>query len=117
MADVDGIVRVGGLDVELQDVVNVVRLNQEGTQTLHHPRLTAQDLKYTAGDKSESRRCDGISSFALTFDIQGLMVCSSVSRLNRGLLYIKLTILVFYIIIYKGTYRQQEINATHCTLW
>lgn len=41
VADVDGVVRVRGLDVELQDVVYEGRLDMQRTQTLHYPRLTA----------------------------------------------------------------------------
>lgn len=51
VADVDGVVRVGGLDVELKDVVDVQRLDQQGAQSLHHPRLTAQHLKHAADCK------------------------------------------------------------------
>ena len=48
VADVDSVVRVRGLNVELQDVVDVGRLNVQRAQTLHHPRLTAQHLEHTA---------------------------------------------------------------------
>lgn len=51
IADVDGVVRVGRLDVELQDVVDVERLDVEGAQALHHPGLTAQHLKNTASKR------------------------------------------------------------------
>lgn len=53
VADVNGVVGVRGLDVELQDVVDVGCLDEQGAQTLHHPRLTAQHLKHTAGKKGQ----------------------------------------------------------------
>lgn len=54
-ADVDGVVRVGGLDVELQDVMNKRCLDKQGAQTLHHPGLAAQHFKHTAGSKGQRR--------------------------------------------------------------
>lgn len=56
VANVDGEVGVRGLDVELQDVVDVGRLDVQRAQALHHPRLTAQQLKHTVGDKQHKCR-------------------------------------------------------------
>lgn len=53
IADVDGVIRVRGLDVQLQDVVDVGRLDVKRAQTLHHPGLTAQHFKHTAGNKGQ----------------------------------------------------------------
>lgn len=50
VTDVHGVVRVGGLHVELQNVVDEGRVDVQRAQTLHHPRLAAQHLKHTAGD-------------------------------------------------------------------
>lgn len=51
VADVHSVVRVGGLDVELQDVVDVGRLDQQGAQALHHPGLATQHLKHTSDNR------------------------------------------------------------------
>lgn len=48
VADVNSIVGVRRLHVQLQDVVDEMRLDLQGAETLHHPRLAAQGLKHTA---------------------------------------------------------------------
>lgn len=53
VADIDGVVRVGRLYVQLQDVVDEMRLDLQGAETLHHPGLTAQGLKHTAGHQGQ----------------------------------------------------------------
>lgn len=53
VADVDGVVGVGRMDVELQDVVNVVGLDLQRAQALHHSGLAAQQLKQTVWDKRQ----------------------------------------------------------------
>ena len=53
VADVDGVIGVRGLDVELQDVVDVGRLDVKRAHTLHHPGLTAQHFKHAAGNKGQ----------------------------------------------------------------
>jgi len=80
VTDVDSIVGVGGLNVELQDVVDVGRVDVQGAQTLHHPRLAAQHLKHTAGDRAcypglntrrkESPQCEQEASKRRTKDLQ-----------------------------------------------
>lgn len=57
VADVDGVVRVGRLHVQLQDVVDEMRLDLQGSETLHHPGLTAQGLKHTAGHQGRELAC------------------------------------------------------------
>lgn len=44
-ADVHGVVRVRGLDVELEDVVDVGCVDEQTAQTLHDPRLIPQHIK------------------------------------------------------------------------
>lgn len=51
VADVDGVVGVGRVDVELQDLVDVVGLDLQRAQALHHSGLAAQQLKQAGGDK------------------------------------------------------------------
>lgn len=53
VADVDGVVGVGGVDVELQDIVDVVSLYLQRAQALHHSGLAAQQLKQTVGQAAE----------------------------------------------------------------
>lgn len=55
VADVDGVVSVGRVDVELQDIVDVVGLYLQRAQALHHPGLAAQQLKQTAGQTTAFR--------------------------------------------------------------
>lgn len=55
VADVDGVVGVGGVDVELQDIVDVVGLYLQRAQALHHSGLAAQQLKQTVGQTAAFR--------------------------------------------------------------
>lgn len=57
VANVYSVVGVRGLDVELQNVVDEGRLDVQGAQTLHHSRLTAQQLKHTVGNKRQKSEC------------------------------------------------------------
>ena len=50
-ADVHGVVRVGGLDVEPEDVVDVGRVYVQRAEPLHHPGLATQHLKHTGGTR------------------------------------------------------------------
>lgn len=53
VADIDGVVRVGRLHIQFQDVVDEMRLDLQGAETLHHPGLAAQGLKHTAGRQQQ----------------------------------------------------------------
>lgn len=60
VADVDGVVGVGGVDVELQDIVDVVSLYLQRAQAFHHSGLAAQQLKQTVGqtiNENQQFRC------------------------------------------------------------
>lgn len=53
VTDVHGVVGVGRVDVELQDVVNMVSLYLQRAQALHYSGLAAQQLEQTVGRKTE----------------------------------------------------------------
>lgn len=59
VANVNGVVRLWGLDIEFQNVMDVECINVQGAQTLHHPRLTAQQLKHTTGNNGQKSAWSG----------------------------------------------------------